>query len=676
MRFPGVTAGRQLHIIASGICCCAVAGYLVARAVNVPLTYDEASSFFRYVQGAPLALFDFATATNHLLNSIVSWLAVTAFGHAPWAMRLPNVMAGFVFLTCAASLTLSTRHRAIGVAGSVLLATNPYLLDYFALSRGYGLAAAMLTVGMVLLLRWCERPAEGERPRDARLALGVAGAAVAASYSALPAFVGMVVVACWRSITAARQSTRAGSPMRASIWTPRAIALWLLLTAAFSGMVFGRARVLADGVFVPVSLRATGLFEEEIENILVFRHDATGRLRPVPGAVGGRWELGPEWAAWDSLVVNLPPSVDRNLASLDLTIGGQTFRRDHSSPGPWVADDVGPDRVLTTTSDVAWHTTPRTRQYAALYAALVVIALATCAAGLVLVSHLGATVRVIAPADARWLSGGVLWVASVTVAPIVLLQRYGELFFGGTSGLVPDMFGTLAAGSFYGGTYHAAQVPLALSALGVCLLAPPVVFALSARARREPALRRPAVVLAVVCVAALQAALQHWLFGTPYPFQRTALFLLPLLLLYVVLLADALATFGRVAMVSVSTVLVLLAAGSVWHFLGVANVTHTLDWPSDRSTEGLFRLLERRPQAERRQVDVARVGVEWQHYPVARYYAARASMAGPTRYDVTVLPGDGRSLDYVYANAASDFRRATLVQQFPASGTAVWHLEP
>ena len=114
MRVPGVTAGRQLHMIASGICCCAVAGYVVARAVNVPLTYDEASSFFRYVQGAPLALFDFATATNHLLNSIMSWLAVTAFGNAPWAMRLPNAMAGFVFLACAASLTLSTRHRAIG----------------------------------------------------------------------------------------------------------------------------------------------------------------------------------------------------------------------------------------------------------------------------------------------------------------------------------------------------------------------------------------------------------------------------------------------------------------------------------------------------------------------------------------------------------------------------------
>jgi hypothetical protein len=676
VRAPGATAGRQLHLAGSGILCCAVAGYLVARAVNVPLTYDEASSFFRYVQGAPVALFDFATATNHLLNSILTWLAVAVFGDAPWAMRLPNLMAGFGFLTCAASLTLLTRHRAIGVAGCVLLATNPYLLDYFALSRGYGLAAALLTVGMVLLVRWCERPAQVERPRDARLALSVAGAAVAASYSALPAFVGMVVVACWRSIMAARGSTGAKSLIGASVWTPRAIALWLLLTAAFSGMVFGRARVLSAGVFVPVSLRATGLFEDEIEKILVFWRDATGRLQPVPRAVDGHWELGPEWAAWDSLVVNLPPAVDRNLASLDLAIGGQSFRRDHSTPGPWVAEDAGPDRVLTTTSDAAWHTTPLTRRHAALHAALVVIALATCAAGLVLVSHLGATVGVIAPADARWLSGGVLWVASVTVAPIVLLQSYGELFFGGTSGLVPDMFGTLVAGSFYGGTYYAAQVPLALSALGVCLLAPPVLFALSARARREPVLRRPAVVLAVVCVAALQAALQHRLFGTPYPFQRTALFLLPLLLLYVVLLADALATFGRVAMVSVSTVLVLLAAGSAWHFLTVANVTHALDWPSDGSTEELFRLLERRPASERRQVDLTRVGVEWQHYPVARYYAARASMTGATRYDVTVLPGDGRPLDYVYANAASDFRKATRVQQFPASGTAVWHLEP
>ena len=65
--------------------------YLTARAVFVPLTYDEASSLARYVAAEPLALFDFASATNHLLSSALTRVSSGLFGSSAIALRLPSL---------------------------------------------------------------------------------------------------------------------------------------------------------------------------------------------------------------------------------------------------------------------------------------------------------------------------------------------------------------------------------------------------------------------------------------------------------------------------------------------------------------------------------------------------------------------------------------------------------
>ena len=131
---------------------------VIARALRVPITYDEATAFYRYVDAEPTALADFATATNHLLNSALTRASVAVFGSAPWALRLPSVLAGVAFLAVATALARRAVHPVIGAAGAVLLATNPYLLDYFALSRGYGLAIGLLSASWLVWLRWWTSP--------------------------------------------------------------------------------------------------------------------------------------------------------------------------------------------------------------------------------------------------------------------------------------------------------------------------------------------------------------------------------------------------------------------------------------------------------------------------------------------------------------------------------------
>ena len=65
-------------------------------------------------------------------------------GSSDLALRLPSLI-GYGMYLCFSILILGfLRYRPIAFAGFLLLNLNAYLLDYFALSRGYGLALGFL----------------------------------------------------------------------------------------------------------------------------------------------------------------------------------------------------------------------------------------------------------------------------------------------------------------------------------------------------------------------------------------------------------------------------------------------------------------------------------------------------------------------------------------------------
>lgn len=653
----------------------AAAAYLVARAAYVPLTYDEASSYHRYIANERAALFDFASATNHLLNSVLTRLSHAAFGAAPWALRLPNVLAGCGFLACAVAFAMRMRNAVIGAAGAVLLATNPYLLDYFSLSRGYGLAIALITGSTYFLVRWCDEPLASAAHRTRLVAcLGLAGAAVAANYSVLPACLAVAAIVVVRLVWAARLQGRPDAGGPPVMWSWWRLVAWVLVAAAFTATVFARERVSSENEFLPVTVRVAGLFEDELAAIRVFRADSTGRLRELSRRPGGVWISGPVQDAWTLRIV-LPVFADRNLASLDVTMGAEVYRRDRRTPGPWRVEDVGSARVLMTTDVVKWRGDADHRRLVVAHIATTLAALAALAAGLIVVSRVLTRARLVRPEDARIVVAAVIGVASVAAAPLYLLQRDGQLFFGGTSGLVADTFGSLVTGTAYGGQYHPAQTSVALLVFGLVAAGFLFAFTLVSRTRCDAAFQSAAAVLGVFALAVVQAAVQHRLLETPYPLGRTALALVPLALVFLVMSADALATLGRPARVIATRVMLLLAAGSAWNGARAANLSRTLDWPSDSATPEMLRLVAESDAAERAVPRMVRVGVEWMYYPVARYYAERQS-TGTTRYEVIVLPGDGLPFDFVYASSASDPMRGVVVQRFPESDAVLTRVAP
>ncbi len=131
--------------------------YVFIRSMLIPVTHDEAATFFHYVtNGRILPGVAHWDANNHILNSFLVKTSVELFGESVWALRLPNVLGFLVFLVVTYNISRFTSNR---MQRLILLSGLWFLhiqLEFFGLARGYGLAitfgsAAMLS--MILLIQ-------------------------------------------------------------------------------------------------------------------------------------------------------------------------------------------------------------------------------------------------------------------------------------------------------------------------------------------------------------------------------------------------------------------------------------------------------------------------------------------------------------------------------------------
>ncbi|MCF6341686.1 MAG: glycosyltransferase family 39 protein [Bacteroidales bacterium] len=128
--------------------------YLWLRAWLVPIIYDEVATFYHYVQaGEFLPWFAHWDANNHILNSALTILSYKLFGSSPLALRLPNLLVSILFFIYCYKIaeTISNKYLRWVFILSLLLAHS--FVDYFSLSRGYGMSMALLFGGIWYLMQ-------------------------------------------------------------------------------------------------------------------------------------------------------------------------------------------------------------------------------------------------------------------------------------------------------------------------------------------------------------------------------------------------------------------------------------------------------------------------------------------------------------------------------------------
>lgn len=131
--------------------------YVLNRAIKIPITHDEAGTILNF---STKSIWDIITYSdpipnNHLLNTLLIKFFTWLFGYSEWSCRLPNVIGLLVYL-CYIPLIAN---KIVGdkslfrLSFLVFMIANPYVIEFFGLARGYGLAVGLMIASIYYLLK-------------------------------------------------------------------------------------------------------------------------------------------------------------------------------------------------------------------------------------------------------------------------------------------------------------------------------------------------------------------------------------------------------------------------------------------------------------------------------------------------------------------------------------------
>ena len=135
----------------------AVFGWNVYRAAVLAITHDEALTYCCYVRPGPGTFLSprCYDANNHVLHSLLAWVNMHLFGLSEFALRLDSLLGGLLYLVMARRLChLLCGTTALALLGLLLLALNPFVLDYLVAARGYGLGLGLSFAAWYHLCRY------------------------------------------------------------------------------------------------------------------------------------------------------------------------------------------------------------------------------------------------------------------------------------------------------------------------------------------------------------------------------------------------------------------------------------------------------------------------------------------------------------------------------------------
>jgi hypothetical protein len=149
----------KLHQIIFWIAGILLLSYSTIRAVKIPMTIDEATTFLVYVQ-IPLKdvlLNNPVNTNNHFLNTLLIRLSTWILGDSDFTVRLPALLGHLLYILFSFKLIRAISNQTIVIiCGIVLLHLNPYFMDFFGLARGYSLSWGLMMGSMFYLYRYIQ----------------------------------------------------------------------------------------------------------------------------------------------------------------------------------------------------------------------------------------------------------------------------------------------------------------------------------------------------------------------------------------------------------------------------------------------------------------------------------------------------------------------------------------
>ena len=665
----GLIAGSSLAFLA----------YEVLRAIHVSFTIDEAQTHIQYLSSGPLSIFNFNSANNHFLNTLLAKIFSMLGGNHEFVLRMPSLLGYALFLVFAFLLLDKFVSRTTAALGFLLLNLNPYVLDFFSLCRGYGLSLGFLMASFYFFAVFLSGIATQKKDaeRDLIFSLGAAAVAVLGNFTLLDVYFALMVLALPAFIIS-NIRTKAlfrENPSPPGPWLGKKAAFSLIvLVAVFNILVMSQDLGLTEKLFEPVTVRIDGLDAAAAKNAAVLGVDEENRELAFSSEKGA-WTSGTRLFL-KGLRFKIPAAGLPGVRNIEIRIGRETFRygadelRLMADPGTDLVFHAPPFISLKKSAlaylkpainwkgdiNFIFHMAIRLVLFAAMAILTIVLVLAA--------GRIAARRNILRPGQFRALAAPALALVGFVAYPLFILARNHQLYWGGENGLWHDTWTSLINYSFYGRLYSPRQnlvVGLVLlSALLAFAVATAIHIGKKSLSKMIPGAAFPAVLLTV----SLWIVLERALFGNPYLLGRTALFLIPLTAVSIIFSVHYLREGGRAAKGFSLAFLAAMALLSGVHFFETANTAMAVEWRFEADTKQLISDLHHLNIDGRAQPAALRLGVEWIFLPSLTYYQRQEGLHWLDFRNIEDRPRN----DFYYLHETFDPDRMILVKDYPVSG--------
>jgi hypothetical protein len=160
--------------------------YTSVRAYLLSFSIDESYTFLHYTGDTVKNIFDFSllTPNNSVVNTLLTKFFYEVFGLSEFTLRLHSLLAHGMYLVFSWLILRDIKNNLLRLGCFILININPYVLDFFTMSRGHAISWACV-IGSLYYLKVLLEPSADRKLWHLFLAFFFAGVAALASFTIL-----------------------------------------------------------------------------------------------------------------------------------------------------------------------------------------------------------------------------------------------------------------------------------------------------------------------------------------------------------------------------------------------------------------------------------------------------------------------------------------------------------
>jgi hypothetical protein len=129
---------------------------LLYKAITFPVVNDETPTAIHYSNFSvwEIMMYPDHWPNNHILNTLITKLFIIIFGNEPVVIRLPNLLSFILYAIAIFRINkmVLNVNSIFFIPAALFFVSNPYLLDFFGLCRGYGMSSAIATMSVSYMI--------------------------------------------------------------------------------------------------------------------------------------------------------------------------------------------------------------------------------------------------------------------------------------------------------------------------------------------------------------------------------------------------------------------------------------------------------------------------------------------------------------------------------------------